>query len=159
MIKITTVLKPNLIPAGHVYDYSELGEDAEVEVYIEEGGEKYTALLDSVAFKSAMDLRLRKYCSKTITLDNPFAIKVAGGRIYWVFELGILAKVIVCLDGGFYTLTNVECMLMDVPQWDNLIIGNDQLRAHGLDPLTSLRQKLNKKKKFNEVQSGNVLEY
>eukprot|EP00924_Labyrinthula_sp_SR-Ha-C_P001789 snap_masked-scaffold_64-processed-gene-0.72-mRNA-1 protein AED:1.00 eAED:1.00 QI:0/-1/0/0/-1/1/1/0/159 len=159
MIKSTTVLKPNLIPAGHIYDYSELDEDAEVEVYFEEGGEKYTALLCSGAFKSAINMRLRKYCSRTITLDNPFAIKVAGGRVYWVFELGILAKVIVRLDGGFYTFTNVECMLMDVPQWDDLIIGNDQLRAHGLDPVTSLRQKLNKKKNFKEVQSGNALEY
>eukprot|EP00924_Labyrinthula_sp_SR-Ha-C_P014215 augustus_masked-scaffold_59-processed-gene-0.3-mRNA-1 protein AED:1.00 eAED:1.00 QI:0/0/0/0/1/1/2/0/258 len=82
MIKSTTVLKPNLIPAGHIYDYSELDEDAEVEVYFEEGGEKYTALLYSGAFKSAMNLRLGKYCSNTITLNNAFAIKVAGGRIY-----------------------------------------------------------------------------
>eukprot|EP00924_Labyrinthula_sp_SR-Ha-C_P010525 augustus_masked-scaffold_70-processed-gene-0.101-mRNA-1 protein AED:1.00 eAED:1.00 QI:0/0/0/0/1/1/3/0/726 len=156
MIKSTTVLKPNLILAGHIYDYSELDEDAEVEVYFEEGGKKYTALLDSRAFKSAMNLRLRKYCSKTITLDNPFAIKVAGGRIYWVLELGILAKVIVRLDGDFYTFTNVECMLTDVPQWDDLIIGNDQLRAHGLNPLTSLRQKLNKKKKFNELEEKTI---
>eukprot|EP00924_Labyrinthula_sp_SR-Ha-C_P014491 snap_masked-scaffold_94-processed-gene-0.5-mRNA-1 protein AED:1.00 eAED:1.00 QI:0/0/0/0/1/1/2/0/774 len=159
MIKSTTVLKPNMIPAGHIYDYSELDEDAEVEVYFEEGGEKYTALLDSGAFKSAMNLRLRKYCSKTITLDNPFAIKVAGGRIYWVFQLGILAKVIVCLDGSCYIFTNVECMLMDVPQWDDLIIGNDQLRAHGLDHLMSLRQKLKKGKKLSQVQGENALEY
>eukprot|EP00924_Labyrinthula_sp_SR-Ha-C_P012101 snap_masked-scaffold_26-processed-gene-3.64-mRNA-1 protein AED:1.00 eAED:1.00 QI:0/-1/0/0/-1/1/1/0/71 len=70
-----------MIHAGHIYDYSELDEDAEVEVYFEEGGEKYTSPLDSRAFKSAMNLRLRKYCSKTITLDNPLVIIVAGGRI------------------------------------------------------------------------------
>eukprot|EP00924_Labyrinthula_sp_SR-Ha-C_P001936 augustus_masked-scaffold_30-processed-gene-2.75-mRNA-1 protein AED:1.00 eAED:1.00 QI:0/0/0/0/1/1/3/0/240 len=50
-------------------------EDAEVEVYFEENGKKYTTLLDSRDFKSVMNLRLRKYCSKIITLDNPFSIK------------------------------------------------------------------------------------
>eukprot|EP00924_Labyrinthula_sp_SR-Ha-C_P012711 augustus_masked-scaffold_67-processed-gene-0.22-mRNA-1 protein AED:1.00 eAED:1.00 QI:0/0/0/0/1/1/2/0/569 len=149
----------NMIPAGHIYDYSELDADANVDVYFEEGGKKYTALLDSGAFKSTMNLLLRKYCSKTITLDSPFAIKVAGGRIYWVFELGILAKVIVRLDGGFYNFTNVECMVVSVPQLDNLIIGNDQLRAHGLDSLTSLRQKLKKEKKLNQVQSRKAAEH
>eukprot|EP00924_Labyrinthula_sp_SR-Ha-C_P016108 snap_masked-scaffold_4-processed-gene-19.21-mRNA-1 protein AED:1.00 eAED:1.00 QI:0/-1/0/0/-1/1/1/0/450 len=65
-------------------EFSQVMGDAEISVRIDKTDQMFVALLDSGAFKSAINSRLKKYCNKILKLRKPLRVKAAGGEVYKV---------------------------------------------------------------------------
>eukprot|EP00924_Labyrinthula_sp_SR-Ha-C_P000149 snap_masked-scaffold_39-processed-gene-2.5-mRNA-1 protein AED:1.00 eAED:1.00 QI:0/-1/0/1/-1/1/1/0/441 len=122
------------------YDRAE--RDAEVKVRINGGKEMFFALLDSGAFRSVINSRLKRFCTKVVKLRNSVKVAAACGSQYEVHEVGYTKEVKILIDANTYTLPNFYAMILEVENWDDIIIGNDVLRNHCLDPISALRSKM-----------------
>eukprot|EP00924_Labyrinthula_sp_SR-Ha-C_P015792 snap_masked-scaffold_4-processed-gene-9.6-mRNA-1 protein AED:1.00 eAED:1.00 QI:0/0/0/0/1/1/2/0/282 len=141
---------------GEKYDFNLVQGDAEVEVRLSGSKRIFVALLDSGAFRSAINMKLREYCSKTVEFRQPLRVTIAGGEKYVVKEYDYIDNIEVKLDGKYFNFQNVPVMILYVALWDNLIIGNDVLRAHGLDPISALKQKMSHSKQVNMMKRENM---
>eukprot|EP00924_Labyrinthula_sp_SR-Ha-C_P004893 snap_masked-scaffold_1-processed-gene-15.22-mRNA-1 protein AED:1.00 eAED:1.00 QI:0/-1/0/0/-1/1/1/0/413 len=65
------------------YDFNLVQGDAEVEVRLGGSEQRFVALLDSGAFRSAINIKLKKYCSKVVKFRQPLKVTVAGGENIW----------------------------------------------------------------------------
>eukprot|EP00924_Labyrinthula_sp_SR-Ha-C_P002666 snap_masked-scaffold_13-processed-gene-3.31-mRNA-1 protein AED:1.00 eAED:1.00 QI:0/-1/0/0/-1/1/1/0/853 len=127
-------------------DFSQIIGDAEVRVTINDDRKQFfVALLDSGAFRSAINERLKKHCDEVTKLRVPLKVKAAGGSIYEVWEIGRIKKITVVLENSTYTFRDVNFMILNVEKWDDMILGNDVLKKHHLDPLSALRNLVKRK--------------
>eukprot|EP00924_Labyrinthula_sp_SR-Ha-C_P010540 snap_masked-scaffold_70-processed-gene-0.69-mRNA-1 protein AED:1.00 eAED:1.00 QI:0/0/0/0/1/1/2/0/131 len=62
--------------------YNRVQMDAEVKVRINGGDEMFFALLDSGAFRSAINSRLKKFCTEVVKLRNSVKVVAAVGSQY-----------------------------------------------------------------------------
>eukprot|EP00924_Labyrinthula_sp_SR-Ha-C_P007314 augustus_masked-scaffold_8-processed-gene-14.100-mRNA-1 protein AED:1.00 eAED:1.00 QI:0/0/0/0/1/1/2/0/656 len=138
--------------------YSRVQRDAEVRVQINGEKEVCFALLDSGAFRSAMNIELKPFCTEVLELENSIKVVAAGGSTYEVTEVGYLEEVKLFLDSNVYFLLDVYAMILDVEKWDDIIIGNDVLKKHRLDPVSALRHKLRAERGgVKHIGEGSVL--
>eukprot|EP00924_Labyrinthula_sp_SR-Ha-C_P008557 augustus_masked-scaffold_32-processed-gene-3.36-mRNA-1 protein AED:1.00 eAED:1.00 QI:0/-1/0/0/-1/1/1/0/1737 len=128
----------------------EVSNRAIIEVDI--SGFKYKALLDSGAFRSTIHQSLKKHCSKIKKLEKPFRVQAAGGAIYPVWEVGQFPEITVVDQDGHrgFVFYEVEALILDVQEWDDLILGNEILSRYNLDPFSALKRRMGKGKSMEE---------
>eukprot|EP00924_Labyrinthula_sp_SR-Ha-C_P003155 augustus_masked-scaffold_15-processed-gene-0.43-mRNA-1 protein AED:1.00 eAED:1.00 QI:0/0/0/0/1/1/2/0/2053 len=117
-------------------------------------GEKLKGLLDSGAFRSTLNGKYKGLCDSIKQLEKPVRVQTTGGAVYPVHEVGFIEKMRV--ESGKPDLKplvfeKIEVLILEVPEWDDLIIGNDVLCRYGLDPLSAMesRMKVRRKSKDN----------
>eukprot|EP00924_Labyrinthula_sp_SR-Ha-C_P016187 snap_masked-scaffold_4-processed-gene-21.51-mRNA-1 protein AED:1.00 eAED:1.00 QI:0/-1/0/0/-1/1/1/0/2106 len=140
MIPFRTLRKQD----SKVVDFSQLNTNCEVRTRLKEGGDFIMALLDSGAFRSAVNGRMRHYCTEITKLRKPLKVVATGGKLYLVWEVAKIPEVRVYLSKDSnkvdYIFENVEVMILNYDNWDNLIIGNDVLMKYRLDPISALEK-------------------
>eukprot|EP00924_Labyrinthula_sp_SR-Ha-C_P000042 augustus_masked-scaffold_60-processed-gene-0.71-mRNA-1 protein AED:0.69 eAED:0.69 QI:0/-1/0/1/-1/1/1/0/2071 len=130
------------------YKIKAVKDNAFVDSYL--SGKKLKCLLDSGAFRSALNSKHKKLCDGIKQLERPVRVQAAGGVIYPVHEVGFLGKMWVESDKPELeplVFEEVEVLILEVPEWDDLIIGNDVLCRYGLDPLSAMENKMKVKGK------------
>eukprot|EP00924_Labyrinthula_sp_SR-Ha-C_P013616 snap_masked-scaffold_5-processed-gene-8.34-mRNA-1 protein AED:0.46 eAED:0.46 QI:0/-1/0/1/-1/1/1/0/784 len=114
-------------------------------IQVEFSGITLTGLLDSGAFRSVMNGKQKSRCDKLKTLDKPIRVQAAGGVIYPVHEVGFVMEMSLKSNNpglNTFKLKDVELMILEVPEWDDIILGNDILSRYGLDPLSALERRM-----------------
>eukprot|EP00924_Labyrinthula_sp_SR-Ha-C_P011497 augustus_masked-scaffold_46-processed-gene-1.118-mRNA-1 protein AED:1.00 eAED:1.00 QI:0/0/0/0/1/1/5/0/546 len=118
-------------------DYDEESKvtgDIDVAVSIEKADKMYVALLDSGAFRSGTNDKLRKYCERVLKLIKPLRIKAEVGVIYDVRKIGSMKKVI--------------------------IIGNDIWKQYNSNPLSSPKKAMTREEnKVSQITEGGGCSY
>eukprot|EP00924_Labyrinthula_sp_SR-Ha-C_P008359 augustus_masked-scaffold_11-processed-gene-10.54-mRNA-1 protein AED:1.00 eAED:1.00 QI:0/0/0/0/1/1/2/0/359 len=121
--------------------YNRVQRNSEVRVEFNRREITFYALLDSGAFRSAINIKLKPARTEVVALRSSIRVVSAGDSEYKVREVGYMKETKMLLDASIYLLLNVYAMILDVRKWDDIIIGNDVLKQHRLDPASSLREK------------------
>eukprot|EP00924_Labyrinthula_sp_SR-Ha-C_P002043 snap_masked-scaffold_90-processed-gene-0.29-mRNA-1 protein AED:1.00 eAED:1.00 QI:0/0/0/0/1/1/2/0/269 len=96
-----------------------------------------------------MNGKHKSRCDKLKTLAKSIRVQVAGGIIYPVHEVGFIMEINLRSESpglNTFKLKDIKLMILDVPEWDDIILGNDILSRYGLEPLSALERRIGEEK-------------
>eukprot|EP00924_Labyrinthula_sp_SR-Ha-C_P005510 augustus_masked-scaffold_62-processed-gene-0.16-mRNA-1 protein AED:1.00 eAED:1.00 QI:0/-1/0/0/-1/1/1/0/2107 len=110
-------------------------------------GTVFNGLLDSGAYRSAINGKFKSCCNELRDLKKPIRVQAAGGVVYPVHQMALIDAIEVLDESRSRTtfvFEKVEAMVMEVPEWDDIIIGNEVLNHYELDPVSAMKMKFSK---------------